>query len=352
MDKELHSWLKQFINFGSVISVDKVSLNRVVLDLFVSDTCNLRCRHCYFGTTKTQKERLSSDDWKRVIDVFRAHGVNHFHFSGRESSLDQRILNIVSYIKTNPQSYTGIVSNGTGDYSFYKKAFENGLDYLEFSLDGIKDTHNYIRRFDVYYHVIDNLIRLSDYSNQIDITTCLNKNSLNEYLSLIDTVSKLGITKFFATPFMVVGNGKDLSNFTISPKDFSDLIEKTVEFLKENEGRHLSIRYCIPHEYTFQMISEGEFFKQEILGYLNGVSNLVYRIKGNALQLSLNLFDIDFLNMISITADGEVLPCSDYIGYDNYWHYSIGNVKTDSIESIMHNRIKCINNTINSIKNG
>lgn len=349
MDKNLYTWLSQYVRFDSVEY--KSNLSGLVVDMFISDKCNLKCRHCYFGNSRIIGKPLSMQDWKKAIRALYDEGVRHFHISGKESSLDNRILEIASYVKNLDGTFFGIVSNGTGHPQFYRTLINEGIDYLEFSIDGLEDTHNYIRRKNVFSQIISLLDSLSQHSNIIDISTCLNKKSNDEFLKLVDICLEFGIRKFFATPFLAKGNGKYFDSFSITLPDFSQLIEKSFTYLELKSDQKIVLKYCIPHEITYPLIEKGEFFKQLLLNYLTDNTELLYHINGNLIQIALNLLDVKFLNSISITSDGEVLPCSDYISYTNYTRYSIGNVVRTDIPTIFQYRAETIINELKSLKN-
>lgn len=349
MDKKLYTWLSQYVRSDSINY--NPDLSHLIIDMFISDRCNLICKHCYFGETRTIGSLLSSEDWIMVINSLYAEGVRHFHISGRESSLDNRVIEIVAHIKNLEGTYSGLVSNGTGHPQFYKTLINEGINYLEFSIDGTEDTHNYIRGKNIYSQIITLLETLSHHSDIIDISTCLNQNSLDEYFSLIDTCLQIGIRKFFATPFIITGNGESFNSFSITPLQFSQLIEKSFRYLESKSGEKIALRYCIPHEVTFPLI-EQRFIRQLLIDYLTDKSNLLYHIKGNVLQLSLNLLNVKFMNNISITSDGEVIPCSDYISKKNYHKYSIGNVIKTNISAILQKRAEVIINNLKTLQNG
>ena len=347
MDKALHTWLSQYVRFDSIVF--KSNLGDLIVDMFISDKCNLRCKHCYFGNTRTISPRLSTEDWKKVIGSLHAEGVRHFHISGRESSLDNRVLEIVSYIKSLEGTYSGLVSNGTGQLVFYKTLIEEGIDYLEFSIDGTEDTHNYIRGSKVFSKIMDTLEPLSQHSNIIDISTCLNKNSLDEYFTLVDRCIAFGIRKFFATPFLPKGNGETFGSFSLTPEMFSQLIKNSFAYLESKEGQKIVLKYCIPHEITLPMVEKGDYFRQLLVNYLTNKSELVYHVNGNLIQVALNLLDVKYLSNISITSDGEVIPCADYISAINYLHYSIGNVSKTKLSDIIQARDEIIKSNLNNL---
>lgn len=350
MNKELRKWLSEFVTFD--YDNYESDLSNLIVDLFISDKCNLGCKHCYFGDTHTIGNPLSLEQWKIVIDSFYSKGVRHFHISGRESFLDNRVLDIVSFIKRKNGTFSGLVSNGTGQLHFYRSLINEGVDYLEFSIDGTEDTHNYIRGRGVFNEVINTLESLSQFSNIIDISTCLNKNSADEYFTIIELCSNLGIKKFFATPFLESGNGKSFKSFSISPYNYSMLIKESFGYLNKHSNKGIIIKYCIPHDETFKLIENGVFFKQLLVDYLTGQSELILPVQGNLIQIALNLLDVKFLHNISITTDGEVIPCSDFIGYKNYQRFSLGNIVNNNIDTIMLSRTEKIKKSLSIIRNG
>jgi len=155
MNKNLQNWLTEYVSFDSVDYESNIS--NLIVDLFISDKCNLCCKHCYFGNSHTIGIPLSIEQWKSVIDLLYNEGVRHFHISGRESSLDNRVIEIISHIKKKENTFSGLVSNGTGPMVFYKSLIKEGVDYLEFSIDGTESTHNFIRGKAVYSQVINTL---------------------------------------------------------------------------------------------------------------------------------------------------------------------------------------------------
>lgn len=350
MDNFLHKWLSKYVRLD--ITSYKSSPIDLVVDMFISDKCNLKCKHCYYGNTQTIGSLLSKQDWEQIIKSLYSIGVRHFHISGRESSLDNRIVPIVSYLKSLDGTYAGLVSNGTGSLDFYKSLFNEGIDYLEFSIDGTENTHDFVRGNNVYSQVMNTLVNLSSFSDKIDVSTCLNKKSIDEYFTLIDICLSFGVRKFFATPFLASGNGEHFDSFSIEPSSFAQLINNSFSYLESKPEQKIALRYCVPHDLTFSMIKKDVLFEKLLVDYLLGKSELVYRINGNVMEISLDLLNVHYFHNLSITSDGEVLPCADYISDNNYPSISLGNIKDLDISALMKARADAINNTLKTISYG
>lgn len=344
MNHKLLSWLSQFVRLEAIDYKSDVS--NLIVDMFISDKCNLKCKHCYFGNTQTKGNLLSTQEWMDVISSFYEEGIRHFHISGRESSLDSRIPEIISYIKELGGTFTGLVSNGTGKEQYYNELINAGVDYLEFSIDGLERTHNYIRGGNIFSKVISLLDSLSGYSNIIDVSTCLNTKSIDEYFELIDICYGCGVRKFFATPFLIRGNAESFKSYSISAKAYCQLINNSFNYLETKPDNKIALKYCIPYDMILPMIEEDSSFRQRVIDYLTGKGELIYHINGNVMEISIDFFDIKFLQNISITSDGEVIPCADYISDIDYTRYSIGNVIKTEISAIIKSRAETINNNL------
>ena len=95
----------------------------MIIDSFVSNKCNLKCRHCYFGDARPISESVSLARWRSFLDEAIGMGMKHFHFSGKESFLDNRIfdiLNLLAEYKEDRKIFYGVVSNGMSSQYFIK----------------------------------------------------------------------------------------------------------------------------------------------------------------------------------------------------------------------------------------
>ena len=91
--------LKKYIDKVSFMDHIDAKLRQnepMIIDSFVSNKCNLKCRHCYFGDARPISESVSLARWRSFLDEAIGMGMKHFHFSGKESFLDNRIFDILN----------------------------------------------------------------------------------------------------------------------------------------------------------------------------------------------------------------------------------------------------------------
>lgn len=343
MSESFQTYLSQHIQLDIEEFCDHLSFNNVIADLFISNKCNLKCRHCYFGDTINIDKALSQNEWIDAIDKLYLLGVRHFHFSGKESSLCEMTIFLMSYIKTLHQTYAGLVSNGLGNINYYVQLLQMDADYLEFSIDGLKENHNFIRGGEFFNKTFACVKSLKDQVDKINITTCLNKRNYNEYINLILMFYNLGVTRFFATPYLLKGRASGLSSMSIAVEEYALLIQSIITFLQQMPDAKLRVRFCIPIEYTYESFECNRFLKQIIIEYFEEGKDSIFRVNDNVLQLSFLYMDIDYVNTITISNDGYIIPCADDISNNEYYLCSLGNIRTTDAETLKKARKQIIN---------
>lgn len=343
MSNSFVQYLSQHIQFNIEEFCNTLSFDNVIADLFISNKCNLKCRHCYFGSTSNVSSSLTLEEWINVVNKLYEIGIHHFHFSGKESSLCEESIDLMSYIKSLSQTYAGIVTNGLGEIKYYKRLLQTGIDYLEFSVDGLKENHDFIRGGFFFDKTYDCIKQLKDYTHKFNLTTCLNHCNFNDYISLISTFYQLGITRFFATPFVLKGRAVNIADISMNIDEYSLLLQEIFKFLQQMPNAKLQIRCCIPTEYTYKSFECNSFFRQILTDYIEKGKEPIFRINGNVIQLSFQYIDIDYANTITISNDGYIIPCADDISNNNYHLQSLGNIKDINIEILGKLRRDIIN---------
>ncbi|WP_045855810.1 radical SAM protein [Teredinibacter purpureus] len=123
-----------------------------LIHLLVTNTCNLNCRHCFAAdSTNNIKENvdLSFDEYKKISDSMGRIGM--MMVCGGEPFLKKDLTDIVKlFIKNNNVSKIGLSTNGYAWRQTIPKVeqlvAETDINYsLVFSVDGVKDTHDFIR---------------------------------------------------------------------------------------------------------------------------------------------------------------------------------------------------------------
>lgn len=319
----------------------------LLIDLSVSNNCNLKCKHCYYGKSLLSSPTLITKDWKSIIDYYYSHGCRHFHFSGKESSLDYQTITLLKYIKFSySDTYCGVITNGTGTLEYYS-LLSNHIDYIEISVDGLQKEHDFLRGKGVFNRVFQNLTNLQKImdSSKINLSTSFYTGNIDSYVELIGHFSNIGIKKYFGTPIILLGNAISIRDKLISQQQFSQVIQETYNLIATN-NLNINVFFCIPHEMILDFWNNDLFIHDICDNYLKSGDELIVKVNESVLQFSIDFFDIPFLKQICITSNGFFLPKVD-VDYDlNFKSFNLGNFNSNSFEDIMEYRKHLIINSI------
>ncbi len=178
-----------------------------VLSVVVNATCNLQCRHCYLSPAGPPIG-MRSEQWHRFLRStfadLRPHSVC---FSGKEIfSLRESVdlffgaIRMRDTIQGDHESRTriGVVTNGTRVGSHRDMLSATPPDWLDISIDGVRDSHDAIRGRGAFNKVARNLPWLLEVlSDRLWIATTLmdtNVDSLPEIVSSLN--QEFGLRRF------------------------------------------------------------------------------------------------------------------------------------------------------------
>lgn len=136
-----------------------------------SSKCNLRCVICPVGngSMKREKRLIDYDLFTKIIDENpQLERVNLNNWG--EPLLHPKICEMIYYIKFKlPRCNAVFATNGTlMDKGFIDKIIISGLDEIQFSIDGTKETYEKIRNF-AYDKLVNNILSfISERNNRSD----------------------------------------------------------------------------------------------------------------------------------------------------------------------------------------
>jgi sulfatase maturation enzyme AslB (radical SAM superfamily) len=122
------------------------------VDLELASICNLRCPMCYTITDDFKKrvdaKLMDFDLFCRLIDECVTGGVYSIRLSFRgEAFLHPKVVDCVRYAKERGIQEVSSLTNGLRmDEEMFVELMEAGIDWLTFSIDGIGETYEQIRR--------------------------------------------------------------------------------------------------------------------------------------------------------------------------------------------------------------
>lgn len=177
-------------------------LEPAIVTICPSMQCNLRCNHCYVGHLLQKPTGVSLTDKEktlRLIQRIQQHpgwGVRSLYFVGGEPMLHQ---DFILYLLDNANLNVFMTTNGVWDYESAKPImFHKNLGGMTFSIDGLPEDHNRIRRalnhepdtFKISYRNMAQFIRDTNKSKRVTVQGSMvdkvyTDEELHRYFSLM-----------------------------------------------------------------------------------------------------------------------------------------------------------------------
>ena len=157
--------------------------------------CNLNCLHCGSDCSKNSVNRdMPAEDFFEAIDTIKRIPQNFtVVFTGGEPLLRKDLELCGKELRRRGFKWS-MVSNGhLYDKERHISLLNAGIGALTISLDGLKESHNWLRNNEKSFDKVMNAVELAASSNRLnfDIVTCVNQRNINE----LEQIKKLLISK-------------------------------------------------------------------------------------------------------------------------------------------------------------
>ncbi|MEM1578339.1 MAG: radical SAM protein [Archaeoglobaceae archaeon] len=313
--KGLASVIKGLADFGLRKPFVPGAPFQVVWD--ITYACNLRCKHCYATAGKAMEDELNTEEALETIEKLDRLGVTIIAFSGGEPLVRRDIFELTSYAHERG-IYVALATNGTMiTDEMAKKMKENGVSYLQISLDGTRETHDSFRglngAFDRAVEGIKNAVKNGFFVN---VSMTVTRYNYKDVEAVIELCEKMGVNWFMHYNFIPTGRGREMVNADITPEEREKLLRMLYE---RNFNSNISLLSTAPQfgrialqcaggiiPTHFYNVRAGDRFRQliEFIGGC-GAGRFYFAIKAN----------------------GNITPCV-------FFPLVVGNVRVDDLEDL------------------
>jgi radical SAM protein with 4Fe4S-binding SPASM domain len=283
----------------------------VLSEIALTYRCNLRCSFCYAGCNCTTNpvgdgREMTRGEIERVLRRIREEGqVPTVSFTGGEPALRSELCDLVAYAKRLDMR-VNVITNGTRvTDELAQDLAVAGLDSAQVSLEGVSaERHDSITGVvGAFWKTLEGLGRLRDAGIRVHTNTTLNRHNLDDCRRMPRFVAeRLGLPRFSMNLVIPTGSA-DLND---------DLVVRYDEV-----GEHLSA-----------IKDESERVGVEFLWYSPTpmcLFNPIARGLGNKGCAACD-------GLISVAANGDVLPCSSY-------DEPVGNLLREGVEAVWGSRL-------------
>jgi radical SAM protein with 4Fe4S-binding SPASM domain len=254
----------------------------------VTMRCNLRCAHCGVDAGEPLENELSTDECINIIDQLAHAGVSSVGFSGGEPLLRQDLMVLAAHAKASGM-FVELSTNATLVTPGIATRLRDVVDHVQVSLDGsTPEIHDAFRgRKGAFKQAAHGIGQLRDVGVPFVIGCVVHKKNLYDLQAVAAVASSLGAESLRLIHFVPFGRGRESPGLEPSPSDLYELARRAREIRSRGTIEISEVNF----EFLFS--SPEPLSKDTFTGPINcggGWSSL------------------------TITPQGEVLPCSFFAG--------------------------------------
>jgi radical SAM protein with 4Fe4S-binding SPASM domain len=283
-----------------------------LLQWHVTESCNLRCSHCYQASNSDGKELSYSgmtDILGQFIKLLNEWGIKgHINFSGGEPFCKEGFWDLLKKVYEHRSICSfAILSNGTLLNKSSVVDLKNlKCRFVQVSIDGGEKTHDSIRgqgSFVKALHALK-LLRKNRVTSMVSFTS--HKQNDRDFIDVADLCQRLNVDVVWSDRLLPLGRGKDLINQIMEPNEVECFFERMYLLRRNMEKKWLNRTHIRMHR-ALNFLTLKKFGEKNIVPY-----------RCNAGR-----------SLLTIMPSGTVLPCrrmpiivgdlkQEYIG-DIYW---------------------------------
>jgi len=195
----------------------------------ITDNCDQRCQHCYIFSNNNDID-ITEMSFENIQHVFRnciemcekLNRIPYFYITGGDPLLHKYFWKMLELMKSHDIDF-GILGNPFHlDRNVCKRLKDSGCDKYQLSLDGLRDTHDFIRKSGSFDLTIEKIKCIRDAGIKCAIMTTVSNTNIEEIPCIIDLVVKNKVDIFTFSRYCPIGYDEDTH---IPPNKYRSLLE-------------------------------------------------------------------------------------------------------------------------------
>ena len=276
-DIESKNYLLDIMEKLNILEAFTEPVNEYSFYLYLTDKCNLNCKHCSINAKSTSTKfntDMDTSNIKEVINKIIKVNPSNIIITGGEPMVREDFYDLIFFLRSNYQGKISLMTNGTLIKKENAKILIDNIDNIDLSIDGIdEDSCKQIRGEGVFSKVMGSVDILHELDfNKISLSMTFGTFNHELYKSFIELNSKLG-TLPIPRIFTPLGRGKtNYNKFIKEDKPLSNPIQNQED---------LSIETCGAIESTLAIGNDGNIYPcsllmkdKYILGNINSIADL------------------------------------------------------------------------------
>lgn len=277
------------------------------VNILLTNTCNLRCAHCYVSSGKPMIGEMEGDTWIRILQEARQLGIFELNVSGGEPTLHRDFLQVAEYIASVPTFNSNLNTNGIFLSRDHGNIVSRAFKSIQVSIDdSVAEKHDAFRgRMGSFVRSTETIAQLVERGVEVSIGFTLTRGNLEAVDDIVRLAEQLGVTTLNIGLVANIGR----ANLTalvkpVGPSSLHDdpFMEAVYWKMKELAARSSHVKLLLP----FRIPTQDTLVESRQKRFI---------------------CDGDNTQILYIMANGSMMPC-DKLPADSF---SYGNVKEHSL---------------------
>lgn len=197
--------------------------------------CNMRCKHCGSSCENALSDELTTDEALNLADQIADLGLKWITLSGGEP-FTRKDWHLIAGRLQQKGVVPNIITNGwLVNEDIVKKAKEAKVGTIAISLDGLRDTHDFIRKPGSYERVMNALRMFIKNDIVCGVITTISNANFNELRELRQVLVDMKVPYWQVQIGLPMGNYSKQPEFALRPEQMDTIIEFCFETATQGE---------------------------------------------------------------------------------------------------------------------
>lgn len=244
--------------------------------------CNMRCKHCGSACAEALADELTTDEALKLCDDLGELGLKWITLSGGEPTTRQDWPLIAQRLRANGIEPNMITNGWMLDNEFLDMTVQAGLKTLGISLDGLQETHDFMRRAGSFQRILAALDLMRDKGISVILITTVNRRNLPELAAMRKLLTDKGVRGWQLQIGFPMGSMAGHTDLIMEPPDMDRIIDfayetmqggkievvlsdcigyynlKEMEIIKSRSKGRYSWQGCTAGKFTLGILHNGE----------------------------------------------------------------------------------------------
>lgn len=207
--------------------------------------CNMRCKHCGSSCENSLDGELTTDEALKLCDDLGELGFKWITLSGGEPTTRKDWDLIAKRLNDNGIIPNMITNGWLMSEEIADRAVAAGINTIAISIDGLEETHDYIRKKDSFKRIMNAFDILKTKKIHYSAITTINNINIKELPQLRDILIEKGVGGWQLQLGLPMGNMAKNSDLVAQPHHINEVIDFAYTSVKENHKIDIQLADCI-----------------------------------------------------------------------------------------------------------